>query len=183
MGILYDRVARLLSIGLWILLAVPPVQSFCSGEASASALPLYLPMSTAGVLPGRYLTKQQRIAYQCAIERVYWRHRIWPKENQRPKPTLNELVPPVKLDLKVEEYLHKSSLLEASWRRPIMKQDLEAEMRRMANHTKRPDILRELWSALDNDPFVIAECLARPLLVNRLVSNKGGHSDGSGNSL
>jgi hypothetical protein len=31
--------------------------------------------------------------------------------------------------------------------------------------------LRELFEALANDPFVIAECLARPLLAERLVTN------------
>ena len=31
--------------------------------------------------------------------------------------------------------------------------------------------LRELFAALGNDPFVIAECLARPALAERLLSN------------
>ena len=35
-------------------------------------------------------------------------------------------------------------------------------MDRMAQHTKQPEVLRELFEALGNDPFVIAECLARP---------------------
>jgi len=29
----------------------------------------------------RTLTFTDRVAYQRAIEEVYWRHRIWPKEN------------------------------------------------------------------------------------------------------
>ncbi len=29
----------------------------------------------------RTLTFPERVAYQRAIEDVYWRHRIWPKEN------------------------------------------------------------------------------------------------------
>jgi hypothetical protein len=32
-------------------------------------------------------------------------------------------------------------------------------------------VLRELFDALGNDPFVIAECLARPVLAERLVTN------------
>src|SRR5262249_51625436 len=32
-------------------------------------------------------------------------------------------------------------------------------------------ILRELFAALGNDPFVIAECLARPALSQRLLTN------------
>ncbi len=40
----------------------------------------------------------------------------------------------------------------------------------MASHTKQPEVLRELFEALGNDPFVIAECLARPVLTERLVA-------------
>jgi len=40
----------------------------------------------------------------------------------------------------------------------------------MARHTKHPEMLRELWAALGNDPYVIAECLARPALAEALVS-------------
>ena len=32
-------------------------------------------------LSQRTLTFAERVAYQRAIEDVYWRHRIWPKEN------------------------------------------------------------------------------------------------------
>jgi hypothetical protein len=32
-------------------------------------------------------------------------------------------------------------------------------------------VLRELFAALDNDPYVIAECLARPVLVERSLTN------------
>jgi hypothetical protein len=43
-------------------------------------------------------------------------------------------------------------------------------MDRMASHTRQPEVLRELFAALGNDPFVIAECLARPLLSERVVN-------------
>jgi len=41
----------------------------------------------------------------------------------------------------------------------------------MAQHTKQPEVLRELFEALGNDPFVIAECLARPALAERLLTS------------
>src|SRR4029453_17170027 len=47
-------------------------------------------------------------------------------------------------------------------------EQLQTEMDRMAQHTKQPEVLRELFAALGNDPFVIAECLARPVLSERL---------------
>jgi hypothetical protein len=43
-------------------------------------------------------------------------------------------------------------------------------MERMAAHTKQPEVLRELFEALGNDPFVIAECLVRPAVAERLVT-------------
>jgi hypothetical protein len=44
-------------------------------------------------------------------------------------------------------------------------------MDRMAQRTRQPDVLQELFEALGNDPFVIAECLARPALAERLLTN------------
>ena len=44
-------------------------------------------------------------------------------------------------------------------------------MERMARNTKQPGMLRELFEALGNDPFVIAECLAKPVLSERLLAN------------
>src|SRR6266536_1155826 len=40
----------------------------------------------------RTLTFADRVAYQRAIEEVYWRHRIWPKERPDPKPPLDKVV-------------------------------------------------------------------------------------------
>jgi hypothetical protein len=39
------------------------------------------------------LTFEDRVAAQTAIERVYWRHRIWPSENPGPKPSLDAVLP------------------------------------------------------------------------------------------
>ena len=48
-------------------------------------------------------------------------------------------------------------------------------MERIASHTKQPEVLRELFAALGNDPFVIAECLARPVLAERLITELYAH--------
>jgi hypothetical protein len=74
------------------------------------------------------------------------------------------------IEKKVENYLGNSQLLADQRRQPITSADLQAEIDRMASHTKQPDVLRELFAALNNDPFVIAECLARPILAERLVN-------------
>ncbi len=120
------------------------------------------------------LTLADRVAYQRAIEEVYWRHRIWPKERPDPKPSLDEVMPSVQLEKKVEDYLRNSEALEDYWKEPLSAEQLQAEMERMAQHTRQPEVLRELFAALGNDPFVIAECLARPALSERLVMNLHG---------
>ena len=81
------------------------------------------------------------------------------------------------LEKKVEDYLRNSQELEDGWQRPISAEQLQAEMDRMAKHTRQPEVLRELFEALGNDPFVVAECLARPVLVERLVRTS---SEGTG---
>ena len=71
------------------------------------------------------------------------------------------------LESTVHDYLRDSQTLEDNWQKPITAEQLQAEMDRMARDTKQPEVLRELFEALGNDPFVIAECLARPTLVER----------------
>ena len=74
------------------------------------------------------------------------------------------------LEKKVADYLRKSQALEDYWQRPITAEQLQAEMERMAKNTKQPEVLRELFEELGNDPFVIAECLARPALTENLLA-------------
>src|SRR5204863_6304608 len=126
----------------------------------------------------RTLTFAERVEYQRAIEDVYWRHRIWPKENPDPKPPLNAVMPQTQLEKKVSDYQRKSQALEDYWQRPIIADQLQAEMDRMAKHTKQPEVLRELLEALGNDPFIIAECLARPALAERLLTSWYAYDQG-----
>src|SRR5205823_14050410 len=113
----------------------------------------------------------ERVAFQRAIEDVYWRHRIWPKENPDRKPSLDAVTSQAQLENKVSNYLRDSLALEDYWQRPITAEQLQAEMDRMARDTKQPEVLQELFEALGNDPAVIAECLARPILAERLVAD------------
>src|SRR6266436_1339705 len=125
------------------------------------------------------LTFAERLAYQRAIEEVYWRHRLWPRnggENAEPKPSLDAVMSRAQLETKVEDYLRNSQALDDYWQRPITTEQLQAEMDRMARDTKQPDVLRELFSALGNDPFVIAECLAKPVLAERLTADFRGQN-------
>jgi N-acetylneuraminic acid mutarotase len=119
----------------------------------------------------RTLTFAERVAYQRAIEEVYWRHRIWPKENINPKPALDAVMSQAHFEKKVEDYLRSTETLQNHWQRPITAEDLQAEMDRMAESTRQPEVLRELFNALGDDPFLVAECLAKPLLSERLITS------------
>src|SRR5436305_4176936 len=125
----------------------------------------------------RTLTFAQRVAYQRAIEDVYWLHRIWPKERPDPKPSLDAVMSQAQLEKKVADYVRNSQALEDYWQRPITAEQLQAEMDRMAQHTKQAEVLRELFEVLGNDPFVIAECLARPALADRLLTSWYVHDE------
>jgi N-acetylneuraminic acid mutarotase len=124
------------------------------------------------------LTLADRVAYQRAIEEVYWRHRIWPRDNPNPKPSLDETMSAHQIEKKVENYLRDSQAMEDYWQKPIAPEQLQAEMERMARDTKQPEVLRELFEALGSDPSVIAECLARPVLTERLAADVSAHDKG-----
>jgi N-acetylneuraminic acid mutarotase len=155
-----------------------------AGFASAFNVPNKWSALSRSVLPGsalkratqtRTLTFADRVAYQRAIEEVYWQHRIWPKENGSPKPPLDKVMSQAQIEKKVEDYLRNSQALEDYWQRPITPDQLQAEMERMASHTKQPEVLREIFAALGNDPLVIAECLARPVLAERSLTELYAH--------
>jgi hypothetical protein len=74
------------------------------------------------------------------------------------------------IEKKVEDYLRNSQTLEDYWQRPITAEQLQTEMERTASHTKQPEVLHEIFEALGNDPFVVAECLARPVLAERFAN-------------
>ena len=144
----------------------------CAGACLivTGTLPAFFRSEAPANLSQRTLSFAERVAYQHAIEDVYWRHRIWPKERPDPKPSLDAVMSQAQLEKKVADYLRKSQALEDYWQRPITAEQLQAEMDRMAKHTRQPEVLRELFEALGNDPFVIAECLARPALADRLLT-------------
>jgi len=143
----------------WIVTGIPTTSGLAFSHPEAPAK-----------VSRKTLTFAERVANQRAIEEVYWRHRIWPKENAGAKPPLDKVMPQAQIEKKVEDYLRDSQALEDYWQQPITPDQLQAEMERIASHTKQPEVLRELFAALGNDPFVIAECLVRPVLAERAIT-------------
>src|SRR5438552_3877289 len=157
------------------------------GFSSAFNLPGKWSALSRVILPGgmtepatqtKTLTFADRVAYQRAIEEIYWRHRTWSGENDgTEKPALDKVMSQAQIETKVENYLRNSQALENYWQKPITPEQLQSEMDRMARHTRQPEVLREIFAALGNDPYIIAECLARPALADRLARNLYAHDE------
>lgn len=135
----------------------------------AAALMVVALLLVAPRVEARTLSFEERVAAQRAIEQVYWNHRIWPAQNSGAKPPLSEVMPDAAIQAKVESCLEKSKALETEWQRPLTAAQLQAELDRMAGSTHDPDMLRELFAALANDPFLIAETLVRETLADALI--------------
>ncbi len=124
-----------------------------------------LALVSTGLAAARDLTFEERVEAQAAIDRVYYSHQIGAT-----KP-FEEAVPRAVLEVKVRKYLQQTVALETYWKTRVTDEMLQREMERMARGTRLPDRLRELFAALNEDPFVIKECLARATLVDRLARN------------
>lgn len=110
-----------------------------------------------------------RAQYQRAIEEVYWQHRIWPAENPGAKPALGSVISADQVQARAEDAQRLSNALAKCWNTRITGEQLQAEIVRMAKNTKQPEVLSELFAALNNDSRLIAEMLARPALAERLA--------------
>src|SRR6516164_4595789 len=101
-----------------------------TGSVTSIRAPAYARTNSRPSATRSGLTMDQRIRYQMAIEEVYWRHRIWPKENPQPKPPLEQVLPLSAIEAKVHHYLIKSHTIEVNWRRPITEELLRTETAR-----------------------------------------------------
>jgi len=79
------------------------------------------------------------------------------------------------LEKKVTDYLRNSQALEDYWKTASYCRAVAAEMERMGSTRNSQTCYAELFEALGNDPFVIAECLAGPALSERLLRNFYAH--------
>lgn len=116
----------------------------------------------ASPILARELTFEERVEAQRAIERVYYSHQIGAT---RP---FEEAIPREFLENKVRTYLKQSAALEGFWHSPVTADALQHEQERIVRGTHMAGRLQEIYTALENDPFLVQECFARASLVNRL---------------
>jgi len=134
------------------------------------AVPLsFLLLAPAGPTRSRSLIFAERVAAQRAIEHVYHGHRIGGTRS------FENTIPDRVLERKVRDYLKQSVALERFWKTPVTAEMLQRELERIVRDGQMPARLREIFSALGNDSVLIQECLARPVVVDRLVRNFYAH--------
>jgi N-acetylneuraminic acid mutarotase len=121
-------------------------------------------LPTIGAQP-RDLSFEERVKAQEAIDRIYYSHQIGAT---RP---FEAAVPRRVLERKVRTYLKQTVALEEFWKTTITSAALERELDRIAAGTRFPERLETIYGALGRDPNLILECLARPVLVDRLSRN------------
>src|SRR2546422_4372500 len=132
---------------------------------ASAAILFFILIAPATQAVARDLTFEERVKAQEAIERVYYSHQIGTTR------LFEEVAPRFVLEQKVRAYLKQSAALEKFWNTAVTADMLQQEMVRMAQQTRMPERLRELYAVLEHDPFLIQECLARPVLVDRLSRN------------
>src|SRR4051812_12394384 len=149
------------------------VQGRVRGRLHARLSPHSGPTATAGARASaeRVLGVEERIYWQTRIEEVQYRARIAASPDAARVP-FDEAVPADTIRGKVEDTLRRTDALERFWQEPITDAQLQAEIDRMTAQTKQPELLIQLFAALNNDPNLVAECLARPQLAERFVRSK-----------
>lgn len=122
--------------------------------------------SSAHELSTGDLSFEDRVFFQAALEKVYWRHKVTKLVAEGQGKEFEAEIPLEAIVQKVEDYARKSQLLEAYWNKPVTGEALQAEIERLCDQTD-PELMQELFSTLNNDPRLVAECLARPSFVER----------------
>ncbi len=115
----------------------------------------------AGFVSAAQLDFDDRVDAEAAIVRLQqsWRSGKDPAEV--------EPVPRKLIEQRVRTYLKQSVAVKRFWDVSIDVPMLEAELQRIVRDTHDPERLRELFAALDHDPVLIQECIARPLIARR----------------
>jgi hypothetical protein len=108
---------------------------------------------------------------RTAIELVYYNHRIGTK------PPFAQVLPAAQIEKLVALEAKKETLLQRVYGVVITDAMVEAEVRRIDETTRAPEVLAELKSALGNDPVRFARSLARPIVVERTLRTRFENDD------
>src|SRR5262245_10072134 len=123
---------------------------------------LLVTTGAAGFGP-RGLTFEERLEAERAMEKLYYSYQIGADA------AFEAAVPYDVSEAKVRLYLRHSAARSSYWHSPVTAGSLSQELERIERGTRFPERLAEVLAALHDDPLLIQECLARPILVDRLA--------------
>ncbi len=165
LAILYSNGGGMKSKSFWFIF-LTALLSLEMGHASN----LTNPKSTDLIEGNRYpLTYEQRVQAFDTLQRIKFSHRVPSLREDAPKPVYEQIFTNTVLYSRVSTMLRQCNALEVLWGKTFSGEDLQNEMNRMARNSLMPHRLAEIFAALDNDPHRIAECLARPILVENTI--------------
>jgi N-acetylneuraminic acid mutarotase len=102
------------------------------------------------------------------MQAVFHAYRAQTSQSSR---DFDEVLPIEASVAKVTDTLRRVNALEKKFNIRITGEMLQAELTRMSQATRRPEILREIFAALNYDPRLVAEALARSNVVEQLTNN------------
>jgi len=121
------------------------------------------------------LTEQQYIdnlaVCEYKMQEYKWSKNIWPKENKKPKPAFSEVADLDNIATRVHNRLKMQWILSDKFNIDITEAMLQHNLNRMAQNTKDPKGLKELFQLFDNNPQTIAECISLPYLIQDKTAN------------
>lgn len=104
---------------------------------------------------------------QMALEDIKWSETIWPESNTAPKPERRDVLSDAKVRERVEDNYRMENALAARYGIHVSTAQLQHELDRIARTTRAPEKLMQRFQALDMSPQAIADCVVRPVLVER----------------
>jgi N-acetylneuraminic acid mutarotase len=120
------------------------------------------------------LSFSERVRYEREVQKIYFNRRTQSPESRQ---TFETVLPVAASETKIADVLRKSNALEQLRVVKITPEMLQAEIERMARETRQPEVLRELFAAVNNDARLVAEIIARPNLVERLSQAHGDFTE------
>ncbi len=134
------------------------MQARAQGSVSLVALLL---SGFIGASQSLALTFDERVDAQRLIDRYYFSHQT---DGAGPFDTS---IPRSVEERKVRTCLEETVLLEERWGVSITPELLSSELARVVRSSRMPDRLQELFANLGNDPVLISEAIALPILADR----------------
>lgn len=131
---------------------------------------------------GWALTLNERVACNSAIESVRWSNRTWFESQDQAKPAFDQIVSRQALEDQAYRVLQLSHRLRSTWDAKPSEGEFTREIQRMQTFSGKPEVLAQMFEALNHDQQLIEECLVRPIWVEhqmaRIYRSQLGSSQG-----